>query len=87
MTELFRVGFEPEVYAKVSALSGDDALFGGMRSNQFFGINATNLPFDDENAIREPDLPTATDVPQQPQPITPGGAGSGGVGLGTGGLY
>ncbi len=77
------MGTEPELYAQVSAISGDDALFGGMSSDLIFGIDATDLPFDEASAIREPEQTGgATDAPQKP-PVP----ASGGVGLGTGGLY
>ncbi len=84
VTELFKLGAEPELYATVTALSGDDALFGGMSSALFTGIDATDLPFDEENAIRAPSGTdaTTTDAPPKPQPPT-----AGTVGLGTGGLY
>ena len=84
VTELFNEGTEPELYAQVSAISGDDTLFGGMSSDLIFGIDATDLPFNEESAIRELEQTSAvaTDAPRKPQaPV------SGGVGLGTGGLY
>jgi penicillin-binding protein 1A len=84
ITELFNEGSEPAVYAKVSAISGDDALFGGMNPDLIFGIDATDLPFDEESAIREPS-PTGGGDPAAPQ--RPQAPVAGGVGLGTGGLY
>jgi penicillin-binding protein 1A len=84
ISELFLAGSEPELYGTVSAISGDDALFGGMTSDLTFGIDASDLPFDDAGSIQAP-APiddSATDAPPNPQPPI-----SGGVGLGTGGLY
>jgi penicillin-binding protein 1A len=85
VTEMFRAGYEPELYAQVTAISGDDALFGGISPDLIFGIDATDLPFNEESAIRMPAPSGGGDTvvaPQQPQaPI------AGGVGLGTGGLY
>jgi penicillin-binding protein 1A len=85
VTELFNEGTEPELYAQVSAISGDDTLFGGMSSDLIFGIDATNLPFNEESAIRAPAQTGGGDsvvAPQKPKAPT-----SGGIGLGTGGLY
>ena len=84
VTELFNEGTEPELYAQVSAISGDDTLFGGMSSDLIFGIDATDLPFNEESAIRAPEQTGGGSAvaPQKPQaPV------AGGVGLGTGGLY
>jgi penicillin-binding protein 1A len=84
ISELFLAGSEPELYGTVSAISGDDALFGGMTSDLTFGIDTSDLPFDDAGSIQAP-TPidgSATDTPPKPQPPI-----SGGVGLGTGGLY
>jgi penicillin-binding protein 1A len=88
ISELFMSGTEPELYGQVSAMSGDEALFGGMSSSLSFGIGETDLPFDEENAIRDPGTSGNTgessseSVLQKPKP-----APTGGVGLGTGGLY
>jgi penicillin-binding protein 1A len=88
INEMFVSGREPELYGVVSAISGDDALFGGMSSDLIFGIDATDLPFDDSSSIQDPgQVPVATDGsgadgPKKPQPPV-----AGGVGLGTGGLY
>ena len=84
VTELFRAGYEPELYAQVLAISGDDALFGAMSPDLIFGIDATDLPFNEESAIREPS-PTGGGDPAAPQ--KPQAPVAGGVGLGTGGLY
>jgi penicillin-binding protein 1A len=84
ISELFLAGSEPELYGTVSAISGDDALFGGMTSDLTFGIDASDLPFDDAGSIQAPapiDDSAAGDPPKPQPPI------SGGVGLGTGGLY
>jgi penicillin-binding protein 1A len=84
VTELFQSGTEPELYGVVSAISGDDALFGGMSSDMIFGIDATDLPFNEETAIGAPGQSADPDAPQRPQPPPPG---AGIVGTGTGGLY
>jgi penicillin-binding protein 1A len=84
VTELFRAGYEPDLYATVSAISGDDALFGGMSPDLIFGIDATDLPFNEASAIGAP-AQTGGGVPDAPQ--KPQAPISGGVGLGTGGLY
>jgi len=84
ITELFNEGSEPEIYAQVLAISGDDTLFGGMSSDLVFGIDATDLPFNEATAIGAPAQTEGSDpeAPQRPQaPV------AGGVGLGTGGLY
>jgi penicillin-binding protein 1A len=84
VTELFQAGTEPALYEVVSAISGDDTLFGGLKVDNIFGIDATNLPFNEETAIGAPGQSDSTepDAPQKPQP--PGG---GMIGAGTGGLY
>jgi penicillin-binding protein 1A len=88
ISELFMAGREPELYETVSAISGDDALFGGMTSDQVFGIDATDLPFNDETAIQAPgQIPAATDGADTGGPVKPKAPVAGGVGLGTGGLY
>ncbi|HUS56070.1 MAG TPA: penicillin-binding protein 1A [Thermohalobaculum sp.] len=84
VTELFQAGTEPALYEVVSAISGDDTLFGGLNVSNLFGINATDLPFDESNSIgaQEQSGETITDTPPIPQP--PSG---GSIGIGTGGLY
>ncbi len=54
-----------------------------MSPDLIFGIDATDLPFDEASAIREPEQTGgAANSALKPQaPV------SGGVGLGTGGLY
>jgi len=85
VTELFRAGYEPALYAQVLVLSGDDALFGGISPDLIFGIDATDLPFNEESAIRAPAPSGGGDtVVAPPKPQAPI---AGGVGLGTGGLY
>jgi penicillin-binding protein 1A len=97
ITELFLQGTEPDVYSRVSALSDDDTLFAGMGAERF-GIDATDLPFDEESAIRDPGTSTgmisaarsgsdqtgaeASGAAARPKPPA-----SGSLGLGTGGLY
>jgi penicillin-binding protein 1A len=84
VTELFQSGTEPELYGVVSAISGDDTLFGGMSTDMIFGIDATDLPFNEETAIGAPAQSVAADpgAPQRPrQPV------AGSIGTGTGGLY
>ena len=98
--ELFLQGTQPDVYARVSALSGDDALFAGM-SPLRFEIDATDLPFDEESAIQDPRTSTGT-ITAAPsaggqvgatasgsalRPAPPKPPFSGSLGMGTGGLY
>ena len=90
ISELFMAGTQPEIYGTVSAIMGDDVLFGGLPSDLFFGINATDLPFDEENAIRDPNTASVADTQSDgtdsalPRPPP---KPSGGIGTGTGGLY
>jgi len=96
ITELFQRGTEPEVYGQVSAISNDDTLFAGM-SPMRFGIDATDLPFDEESSIRDPGTSTGTivDTPSGGGVVGAQGSGgtrpkppsSGSLSLGTGGLY
>jgi len=98
--ELFLQGTHPDVYTRVSALSGDDALFAGMNALRF-GIDATDLPFDEESAIQDPRTSTGT-ITAAPsaggqvgatasgsglRPAPPKPPSSGSLGMGTGGLY
>jgi hypothetical protein len=93
VTELFREGTEPLLYARVSALAGDDQLFRGTRSDFLLGLTGgedLDLPGGVDS-----DLPTgqsgqaaasgagATAAARPPPPRRP----AGGIGLGTGGLY
>ena len=84
VSELLQSGTEPEIYGVVSAISGDDTLFGGLSVESIFGIDGTDLPFDEANSISAAPQTggTITDTPQKPQP-----PGAGSIGLGTGGLY
>ena len=92
LSELFMAGTEPPVYGQVSAIMGDDLLFGGLPSDLIFGINDTDLPFDSENAIRDPNTTGNTtagviQAPDNNRPRPPTAPGGGGIGIGTGGLY
>jgi penicillin-binding protein 1A len=84
VTELFQAGTEPDLYGVVSAISGDDTLFGGLTVDNLFGINATDLPFNEATAIGAPERSTESDPDAPHKPQTQGG---GTIGSGTGGLY
>ncbi len=82
VSELFLRGSEPELYGEVSALSGDETLFGGTEGDLPFGVDENGNPiFEQGNAADqgsvEPSLPGPPKAP----------SGGGGIGLGTGGLY
>jgi penicillin-binding protein 1A len=82
ITELFRAGTEPGLYETVVALTGDDALFAGVSGRVISDINNSDLPLTNESVIREVQ-PAGTGVIRAPRPQQ----GSGGLGLGSGGLY
>jgi penicillin-binding protein 1A len=98
ITELFLRGTEPDVYDRVSAISGDEALFAGMGGSLHFGIDATDLPFDEESAIRDTGQGTGGVISAASgsgtetagsavKPAKPKPPSSRSLGLGTGGLY
>jgi len=84
VTELFREGTEPELYARVSALSGDETLFGGIGSDMPLGLDGTGESYDAQPASESSAAAGAITDGEAEKPRPPSG---GGIGLGTGGLY
>jgi penicillin-binding protein 1A len=82
VTEMFREGTEPALYARVSALSGDETLFGGTGWDIPLGLDGTGVSHDTESPA---DAAAGTyRGAEDTRPAPPTG---GGIGLGTGGLY
>jgi penicillin-binding protein 1A len=85
VTELFREGTEPELYARVSALSGDETLFGGIGADMPLGLDGTSESYDGLPAAGATDVSAGAATGGEPRPPRP--PSGGGIGLGTGGLY
>jgi len=83
VSELFLRGSEPELYGAVSALSGDETLFGASQEDLPMGVDENGNPIFEQRESLTQDTGGGASLPRPPQAPS----GGGGIGLGTGGLY
>ncbi|MGF1500602.1 MAG: penicillin-binding protein 1A [Paracoccaceae bacterium] len=97
IVEIFEDGNEPQLWASMDALAGDEALFAGAADTLPYEISGAggDLPYRLDPPAPEPSEPGRGTVARNPQTDAGGGAPrpsrpqapAGGLGLGTGGLY